>query len=96
MALTKVHLAHHLYVNHVDLTKDQAHEAVEAILRISKDSLISGSDLLLSGFGKYSVKEKKSRRGRNPVTGKDLMLEGRKVVTFKASGILRAKLNEPG
>ena len=66
---------------------------MEAFLRISKDSLISGSDLLLSGFGKFNVKDKKSRRGRNPQTGEDLILDARRVVTFKPSGILKEKVN---
>ena len=54
---------------------------------------ISGSDLLLSGFGKFNVRDKKPRRGRNPQTGDDLMLDARRVVTFKPSGTLRDKVN---
>jgi integration host factor subunit alpha len=60
---------------------------------LSKETLISGSDLLLSGFGKFNVRDKKTRRGRNPQTGDDLMLDARRVVTFKPSGILRDKVN---
>lgn len=93
MTLTKADIVQQVYDNHDGLTKPQAIEAVEAILRISKDSLIDGSDLLLSGFGKFNVKNKNKRRGRNPQTGDDLMLEGRRVVTFKPSGILREKVN---
>lgn len=93
MTLTKADLVQQVYKNHEGLTKVQAVESVEAILRISKDSLISGSDLLLSGFGKFNVRDKKTRRGRNPQTGDDLMLEARRVVTFKPSGILRERVN---
>ena len=94
MTLTKTDLVQQIYKNHEGLTKAQATEAVEAFLRISKDTLIGGSDLLLSGFGKFNVREKSSRKGRNPQTGEDLILDGRRVVTFKPSGTLRAKVNE--
>ncbi|MFT5702587.1 MAG: integration host factor subunit alpha [Desulforhopalus sp.] len=94
MAITKADLAQQIYENHDKITKVQATEAVEAFLRISKNTLINGSDLLLSGFGKFNVKEKNSRKGRNPQTGEDLILEGRRVVTFSPSGILRTKVNE--
>jgi integration host factor subunit alpha len=94
MTLTKADLVQQIYKNHEGLTKAQATEAVEAFLRISKDTLIGGSDLLLSGFGKFNVREKSSRKGRNPQTGEELLLEGRRVVTFKPSGTLRKKVNE--
>ena len=93
MTLTKAGLAQQVYKHHVFLTKKQAVEAVEAILRISKGSLIGGSDLLLSGFGKFNVRDKRPRSGRNPQTGEQLTLEARRVVTFKPSGILRNKVN---
>ena len=93
MTLTKADLVQQVYKRHENLTKAQATESVEAFLKISKKSLISGSDLLLSGFGKFNVKDKNSRRGRNPQTGQELTLEARRVVTFKPSGILRDKIN---
>jgi len=58
-----------------------------------KRSLESGEDVMISGFGKFCVKEKKERRGRNPSTGEDMVLEPRKVVTFKCSGNLRDRIN---
>jgi integration host factor subunit alpha len=58
-----------------------------------KQTLASGEDVLISGFGKFCVKDKKERRGRNPATGEDLMLGPRKVVTFKGSGKLRKIVN---
>jgi len=94
MKLTKVGLVEQIYKHHETLTKVQATEAVEALLRISKDSLIGGSDLLISGFGRFHVRNKRSRIGRNPQTGDELILDARRVVTFKPSGLLRDRLNE--
>ena len=93
MTLTKADLVQQVYKNYNNLTKSQATDSVEAFLRLSKDSLINGSDLLLSGFGKFTIRDKRPRRGRNPQTGEDLILEARRVVTFKPSGILRDKIN---
>ena len=93
MTLTKADLVQQVYKQHEGLTKAQATDSVEAFLSISKNALIKGSDLLLSGFGKFNVKNKSSRRGRNPQTGAELTLEARRVVTFKPSGILRDKIN---
>ncbi len=93
MTLTKADLIQKVYKQNASLTKQQAAEAVETFLRLSKDSLIGGSDLLLSGFGKFNVRDKNARKGRNPQTGDELMLEARRVVTFKPSGILRNRIN---
>ncbi|MEJ2032788.1 MAG: integration host factor subunit alpha [Deltaproteobacteria bacterium] len=93
MTLTKADLIQKVYQNH-NLTKAQAADAVETFLRIAKECLESGEDLLVSGFGKFNVKEKNARRGRNPQTGDELILSARRVVTFKPSGILRTRINE--
>jgi integration host factor subunit alpha len=93
MTLTKADIVRQVYEKHNSLTKTEATDAVEAFLKLSKDTLISGSDLLLSGFGKFNVRDKNPRRGRNPQTGEDLDLEARRVVTFHPSGILRSKVN---
>ena len=93
MTLTKADLAQQVYMNHDNMTKPQAVEAVEAFLRLSKNTLINGSDLLISGFGKFNVRDKNPRRGRNPKTGEGLDLDARRVVTFHPSGILRSKVN---
>jgi integration host factor subunit alpha len=74
-------------------TQQKAHETIEILLELIKGSLESGEDVLISGFGKFCVKNKKKRKGRNPATGKDLILAPRKVVTFKSSGRLKEKLN---
>jgi integration host factor subunit alpha len=93
MTLTKADLVQQVYSQNKGLTKAKATDSVEAFLRISKSCLISGSDLMLSGFGKFNVKDKKSRRGRNPQTGEEKMLDARRVVTFRPGGILRDKVN---
>lgn len=92
MALTKNDIV--LNVNRLGFTKKKSVEIVEALLEIIKSRLENGDDVLVSGFGKFCVKEKKKRRGRNPATGKDLDLPPRRVVTFKCSGKLRKKINE--
>jgi integration host factor subunit alpha len=92
MTLTKNDIVEHLR-NELEMPRNQAIEMVESLLEIIKSTLHSGEDLLVSGFGKFCVKIKNQRRGRNPATGEDLILEGRKVVTFKCSGKLRDKLN---
>jgi integration host factor subunit alpha len=62
-------------------------------LEIIKSALADGDDVLVSGFGKFCVRDKRPRRGRNPATGDDLMLRERRIVTFKCSGKLRGKIN---
>ena len=74
-------------------TYKKSSETVETIIEIIKRSLASGEDVLISGFGKFCVKKKKERRGRNPATGEDILLRPRKVVRFRCSGILREKVN---
>ena len=69
-------------------------EIIEFLLKLIKTKLAAGEDVLISGFGKFCVKKKRERRGRNPATGEDMMLEARKVVTFKCSGQLRDKINK--
>jgi integration host factor subunit alpha len=93
MTLTKADLVKSVYKTHERLTKKEATEAVEAFLKLSKNALIDGSDLLLSGFGKFNIKDKRERKGRNPQTGDSMMLDPRRVITFKPSGILRDKIN---
>jgi integration host factor subunit alpha len=92
MTLTKADLVQKIYQTH-NLTKAQATSIVETFLKISKDCLANGEDLLISGFGKFNIKDKNARRGRNPQTGRELILTARKVVTFKPSGILRDRVN---
>ena len=92
MTLTKAHIIESIY-NSTDLSRPQATRTVEAILEIIKRTLESGEDVLISRFGKFYVKEKKQRRGRNPQTGNDLKLGPRRVVTFQCSPVLKEKMN---
>ena len=94
MALTKENIINSIY-NQVGLSKSQSRTVVERLLEIIKGSLESGEDILVSGFGKFVVKEKSARRGRNPQTTEDLQLRARRVVVFKTSGVLRNRINEP-
>ena len=93
MGFTKFDLINQVYASNPKLSKAQAREAVETILRIIKSSLENGEDVLLSKFGKFNVQDKNARRGRNPQTGESVMLAARRVVTFKPSGKLRQKVN---
>jgi integration host factor subunit alpha len=92
MTLTKAHVVEAL-AEQSGYTKNQSSEMIETVLETIKRTLESGEDVLVSGFGKFCVKTKHERRGRNPATGEDMMLEPRKVVTFKCSGKLRDKIN---
>jgi len=74
-------------------TLNEATDDTETLLEIIKSTLKAGDDVLVSGFGKFCVKDKKERKGRNPATGKDVILPARRVVTFKCSGKLRGKVN---
>ena len=92
MALTKDHLVNSLY-NNLDVPKSKSASIIETLLKKIKETLEKNEDVLISGFGKFCVKAKKDRRGRNPATGEDLTLEARRVVIFKCSGVLRDKVN---
>ena len=94
MTLTKADLVQNVYKSHENLTKAQATQAVEALLSTMKNCMASGEELLISGFGKFNVKDKNARRGRNPQTGQELILDPRRVITFKPSGILRTRIND--
>ena len=91
MALTKSDIV--AKVHELGFTKKKSVDTVESLMSIIKSTLEKSEDVLISGFGKFCVKEKKQRRGRNPATGADLMLKERKVVTFKCAGKLRGKIN---
>ena len=92
MTLTKAHIVEALAEQN-GYTKNQSSEIIETLLELIKRSLESGEDVLVSGFGKFCVKEKHERRGRNPATGEDMMLEPRRVVTFNCSRNLRDRVN---
>jgi len=94
MALTKHDIV--LQVQEIGYTQEKSIEMVEALLEIIKSGLENGEDVLVSGFGKFAVKDKAPRWGRNPSTGEDMYLDARRVVAFKCSGRLREKINGSG
>ena len=93
MALTKADIIQTVS-EESGFSKKQSMETVETLLEIIKRTLENGEDVLISGFGKFCVKEKRQRRGRNPATGSSMTLAARRVVTFKCSGRLREKIND--
>jgi integration host factor subunit alpha len=95
MTLVKENLIQSLY-DQCGFSKHQSRALVDNVFELIKKTLESGDDVLISGFGKFMVKKKAQRRGRNPATGRDLTLDARRVVTFKCSGILREKMGEEG
>ena len=93
MTLTKFHLIDAIAQQN-GYSRKKSTETVEITLELIKSTLESGKNVLISGFGKFCVKDKRERKGRNPATGEDMTLAPRRVVTFKCSGKLRDKINE--
>ena len=92
MALTKTVIVEKLQ-SELGFPRNKSVEITASLLELIKASLETGDDVLVSGFGKFCVNEKKERKGRNPATGEDKILAARRVVTFKCSGTLRGKIN---
>jgi len=95
MAVTKSDIVEELHkiLERFGYPRKKTFDIVEDLIELIKRDLEQGNDVLISGFGKFCVKEKKARRGRNPATGESLILEPRRVVTFKCSGKLRDLMN---
>ena len=91
MTLTKNDIV--MRVSEMGFSKQRSVDIVEQLLAIVKDTLSVGEDVLISRFGKFCIKTKGERKGRNPATGDEMILRDRKVVTFKCSGKLRDKIN---
>jgi integration host factor subunit alpha len=92
MTLTKADIVEAV-ANQNGYTIIRSFELIEILLEIIKSSLESGEDVLISGFGKFCIKEKKERLGRNPATGEVMMLAPRKIITFRCSRKLRDKIS---
>ena len=92
MALTKAQIINSLH-SQLGIARKNCTEVVDMLLGIIKKKLENGEDVLISGFGKFCVKDKKQRKGRNPATGADMLLDKRRVVTFRCSQVLRKKIN---
>ncbi len=91
--MTKAEIADAVYELFTDMTKKQACEAVDEVFKNIKATLASRQDVKISGFGKFVIREKKSRIGRNPQTGTPMTIDARQVVTFKVSNVLRNAVN---
>ena len=78
----------------IGLDKQESGQMLESLFGIMKGTLANGEDLLITGFGKFCVRQKNARRGRNPQTKESLVLAPRKVLVFKTSGVLRNRINE--
>src|SRR5208283_4324869 len=95
MTLTKADIAQKI-ANDAGFMKHEAAEIIEKLLDIMKTRLASGEDVMISGFGKWKVKSKQARRGRNPQTGEHIVLDARRVVTWSYSPRLKKAMNEVG
>ena len=95
MSLTKADIIDSIY-NRLDYSRSRAISLLETTLETIKATLESGEDVLISGFGKFCVKEKNERRGRNPANGNELTLGARRVITFRCSSVLKNKMNGSG
>ncbi len=91
--MTKADIAENVYGQIGGFTKRQSAEMVDVVFTLMKNALTAGREVKLSGFGKFTVRQKKSRIGRNPQTGEPLVITGRRVITFKPSQILRNAVN---
>ena len=91
MALTKIEIVEEIRQK-TFLSPHQARNSVETLLEIMKSTLTSGEDIMISGLGKFCVKDKAARKGRNPATAQEMILKPRRVVTFKCSGKLRDRV----
>jgi integration host factor subunit alpha len=92
MTLTKANIAQKV-ADDCGFMRNEAMEVVEKLLDIMKEKLIAGEDVMISGFGKWNVKSKQARKGRNPQTGEQIILDGRRVVTWSYSPVLKKVVN---
>jgi integration host factor subunit alpha len=92
MSLTKIDIIEAVYT-HLGIPKKDCSRIVESLFEIIKDDLDKWNSVMVSGFGKWMVKAKKKRKGRNPQTGKEMTIDARRVVTFKPSTVLRKVVN---
>ena len=93
MALTKAEVAEHLFEK-VGLSKRDAKDMVEMFFEDIRETLESGEQVKLSGFGNFDLREKSERPGRNPKTGEDIPISARKVVTFRPGQKLKSRVED--
>jgi integration host factor subunit alpha len=94
--MTKADLVDLIYKNGAISQRVEAVDVIECLLETLKTTLAEGEVVKIAGFGRFEVNEKSARRGRNPQTGEEITIEKRKVLTFKPSTILKARLNVEG
>ena len=80
-------------LNYDIFSKNRSRQLVESLFEIMKQTMEKGEHVLITGFGKFQVKFKWARKGRNPKTGEHLILNSRRIVTFKCSSRLKERLN---
>lgn len=92
MTMTKGDIVERIYEK-VGFSKKEANDVVESIFEIIKLRLQDGQKVKISGFGNFVVNQKRPRKGRNPQTGDEITISGRRVLTFKASQVLKKSMN---
>jgi integration host factor subunit alpha len=92
VTLTKADIVERIY-ERVGFSKKEATEIVEAVFELVKQRLADGEKVKVSGFGNFVVHAKRPRKGRNPQTGEEIVITGRKVLSFKASQVLKKTMN---
>jgi integration host factor subunit alpha len=90
--MTKIDIENKLY-DKLGLTKDECYDILEKFLETIKETLAKNEDVNISGFGKFIVKQKRARRGRNPQNGVEMEITARKVLIFRLSKILNGEMN---
>ncbi len=90
--MTKADMVELVY-ERIGVSKREAAKIVETIFDIIKETLEEGENVKISGFGSFNIQHKKPRRGRNPQTGEEITISARRVLSFKASNVLREQLN---
>jgi len=95
MTLTKAQIVENLFAKNL-FTKGESAQIIETLFELMKQALEHGDDVLISGFGKFCVREKHQRKGRNPQSGESMAIPSRTLVTFKSSGVLKERVNGGG
>ena len=91
--MTKADLAEKVYEK-LSCTKDEAFDLVELTLETLKEAIAKEGHVKITGFGNFTVKQKAARRGRNPQTGEEITITPRKILIFKASQVLKVRINQ--
>jgi integration host factor subunit alpha len=93
VALTKVDIVEKV-TEQLNFSKKESTDLVESFITLIKQTLASGEDVKISGFGSFEVKQKRDRKGRNPQTGETITIESRRIISFKTSAKLKAAIND--